>query len=50
VTSQSWFAIAFALMLAIGAIRCARDVPLGVAPTSDAATDAGVSDGNASER
>lgn len=32
---------AVVIALALGAARCARDVPLGVDPGSDAAADAG---------
>ena len=40
-SARSWFAIAFLLVVTLATARCAKEVPLGVAPTSDAATDAG---------
>ena len=43
-SSRSWFALALAFTLALAATRCAKDVPLGVAPTSDAGADAGTPD------
>jgi hypothetical protein len=42
-------AVAAAVMLALAAARCARDVSLGVDPNSDAAARDGPADGGAAD-
>jgi hypothetical protein len=38
--SRPWVVFALALVVTLAGARCAKDVPLGIAPASDAATDA----------